>query len=199
MSYQDQMALLQEKRRELRALEAQAERTARSMQPITEKDERELMDWQARSDAAYRAAGRMGSPAPMNFERPAEYQRRLVEGIAAHSSTWARADFSKMPDEAFQIARDQVLAEVAANAKAHGLKSTEIRELPSSSNAGHWVVEFAGGENAWFGNVFRRTPRLAVFQQPEAYAAMSRDGQLARVSEVVRTMRPPMQAPRVGF
>jgi hypothetical protein len=39
MSYQDQMALLQEKRRELRALEAQAERTARSMSPITESDE----------------------------------------------------------------------------------------------------------------------------------------------------------------
>jgi hypothetical protein len=43
VSYADQMALLQEKRRELRALEAQAEITAKAMSPITEADELNLM------------------------------------------------------------------------------------------------------------------------------------------------------------
>jgi len=51
MSYQDQMALLQEKRRELRALEAQAERAAKAMQPITIEDETKMVAAQGRRAA----------------------------------------------------------------------------------------------------------------------------------------------------
>ena len=189
--------LFRSKRRELRALEAQAERTAKSMQPITEQDERQLMASRVKANEAYRAAGRMGAPEAFSYERPEEYERRLVAGISTLSPTWARADFSRMPREAFEIAAAQVLAEVAAT-KAHGLKSTEIRELPSSSNAGHRVTEFAGGENAWFGNVFRRTPRKAVFQQPEEYQRQSQATMMAKVANTYQ-YRPAMAAPRSGF
>jgi hypothetical protein len=199
MSYQDQMALLQEKRRELRALEAQAERTAKAMQPITIEDETKMVAAQARADEAYRAAGRIGAPTAMNFERPEGYERRLIEGIASHSPTWARADFSKMPDNVFQIARDQVLAEVAANAKPYGLGPKEIREKPGQSHAGHRTIDFVGGPEAHFIRAFERPARRAQFQEPEAYTRMMQTSQMARVADVVRTMRPPMQAPRAGF
>jgi hypothetical protein len=154
------------------------------------------MAFRVRSDEAYRAAGRMGAPEAFSYERPEQYERRLIEGIAGHSKTWARADFNKMPSEAFVIARDQVLAEVAAT-KTHGLKSTEIRELPSSSNAGHRVTEFAGGERAWFGNAFRREPRLAVFRPAQEYADMTRTAAMQSIVHAYH--RPTVGVPRAGF
>jgi hypothetical protein len=179
-TYTEQMELLQAKRRELRALEAQAERTARSLQPLTEADEREMMASQVKADAAYVAAGRMGSPSPMSFERPAEYERRLIEGISSHSKTWARADFSKMPDEAFRIARDQVISEVAAM-KPSGLGPHELRKKPAQSQAGHRTIDFIGGDSAWFGRCFERQARRANFLPRERYLQMQHDAQ-AQVS-----------------
>jgi hypothetical protein len=104
-----------------------------------------------------------------------------------------------MPDNVFQIARDQVLAEAAANAKPYGLGPKEIREKPGQSHAGHRTVEFVGGPEAHFVRAFERPARRAQFQEPEAYTRMMQTAAMQRVGEIVRTVRPPMQAPRAGF
>jgi hypothetical protein len=199
MSYQDQMALLQEKRRELRALEAQAERTARSMSPITLDDELRMVEAQTRADALYRGAGRLPAPPAEPHERPSTYERRLVDGLKVYSERWAKANLAAMPDDAFQIARAQIFADAAANAKTHGLQARQLKPIPTRTASGHESVEWVGGPNAWFGRQFERPARRAQFQAPESYAAMSRDSQLSRIQEVVRTVRPPMQAPRASF
>lgn len=197
--YQSQMELLQAKRRELRALEAAAERTARAMQPITEADEAELMNRRVVADEVYRAAGRMGAPEAYSYEKPYAYRLRLAEGLQKHSATWGKANLSNALDAgAFDVAEAQIYADARATGRAAGLKAREIRELPSSSNAGHRVVEFAGGPQAWFGHSFRREPRRAVLKPVEEYSAMMRDSTMRSIASAYQ-YRAPMQAPRSSF
>jgi hypothetical protein len=200
VSYQDQMALLQEKRRELRALEAQAERTARAMSPLTIEDEHRMVAMQARADSLYRGAGRLPAPLAEPHERPGQYERRLVDGLKVYSDRWAKASLERMPDDAFAIARDQIFADAAQNAKTHGLASTEIREVPSVSAAGHRTIEFVGGPDAHFTQQFCRPPRRVLLKSQEEYSQMTRDAQLSRITEMVRYgQRPTVQAPRAAF
>jgi hypothetical protein len=198
MSYQDQMALLQEKRRELRALEAQAEGTARAMQPLTENDERQMYADQATFDQAYMGANRKAPP-PLPYERPDSYKRRLAAGLQSLSPRWSKANFDSMPNDAFAIAEAQVRADAIANGRMAGLKPGEIRERPFTTSAGARVIEF-DGVDAHFTQQFSRVPRRAMLKSQEEYAQMSRDAQLSRITEVVRYgQRPTVQAPRAGF
>jgi hypothetical protein len=196
--YQTQLELLQAKRRELRALEAQAERTARAMQPLSESDEMELMNSRVKADEAYRAAGRMGAPEAYSYERPDSYRLRLAEGLQKHSDTWKNANLSNaLAAGAFNVAEEQIYNDARATGRTHGLKEKEIQEIPGASSAGHRVTEFKGGSQAWFGNTFRREPRRAVFQPVEAYAAMSRDATMRSIAHAYH--RPTVQAPRANF
>jgi hypothetical protein len=200
VSYQDQMALLQEKRRELRALEAQAERTARAMSPLTIEDEHRMVAMQARADSLYRGAGRLPAPLAEPHERPGQYERRLVDGLKIYSQRWAKANVSVMPDDAFAIARDQIYADAAQNAKTHGLKPGEIRELPTVSDGGHRVIEFVGADGTHFTEQFSRPPRRVMLKSQQEYSQMTRDAQLSRITEMVRYgQRPTVQAPRAAF
>jgi hypothetical protein len=199
MSYSDKLAEIQSRRAELRALERLAEVEAKAMTPLSIEDEHRMVAAQSRADALYRGAGRLPAPAPEPHERPAAYERRLADGLRIYSQRWARANVSVMPDDAFAIARDQIYADAAANAKTHGLQARQLKPIPTRTASGHESVEWVGGPEAWFGKQFERPARRAQFQAPEAYAAMSRDSQLSRIQEVVRTHRPPLQAPRAGF
>jgi hypothetical protein len=198
MSYQDQMALLQEKRRELRALEAQAERTARSMPPITLDDELRMVEAQTRADALYRGAGRLPAPPAEPHERPSTYERRLVDGLKVYSERWAKANLAAMPDDAFQIARAQIFADAAANAKTHGLQARQLKPIPTRTASGHESVEWVGGPNAWFGRQFERPARRAILPTPEECTKMMATAAMQRVSEVIRH-RPTPQPLRTGF
>jgi hypothetical protein len=198
MSYQDQMALLQEKRRELRALEAQAERTARSMSPITLDDELRMVEAQTRADALYRGAGRLPAPPPEPHERPSTYERRLVDGLKVYSERWAKANLAAMPDDAFQIARAQIFADAAANAKTHGLQARQLKPIPTRTASGHESVEWVGGDGAWFGRQFERPARRAILPTPEECTKMMATAAMQRVSEVIRH-RPTPQPLRTGF
>ena len=199
MSYGDKLAEIQSRRAELRALERLAEVEAKAMTPLSIEDEHRMVAAQSRADALYRGAGRLPAPAPEPHERPAAYERRLADGLRIYSQRWARANVSVMPDDAFAIARDQIYADAAANAKTHGLQARQLKPIPTRTASGHESVEWVGGPEAWFGKQFERPARRAQFQAPEAYAAMSRDSRLSRIQEVVRTHRPPLQAPRAGF
>jgi hypothetical protein len=198
MSYQDQMALLQEKRRELRALEAQAERAARSMSPITLDDELRMVEAQTRADALYRGAGRLPAPPAEPHERPSTYERRLVDGLKVYSERWAKANLAAMPDDAFQIARAQIFADAAANAKTHGLQARQLKPIPTRTASGHESVEWVGGPNAWFGRQFERPARRAILPTPEECTKMMATAAMQRVSEVIRH-RPTPQPLRTGF
>jgi hypothetical protein len=198
MSYSDKLEEIQRRRAELRALERLAESEARNMSPITEDDERRMYADQAVFDQAYVAAGRRAPP-PHPFERPDSFKRRLAAGLQSLSTRWATADFQKIPSDALEIAAEQVRADALANGRTAGLQATEIREIPSTSASGHRTREFVGGPEASFIKRFTRPARRAQFQAPEDYVRMMQTAAMQRVGEVVRTMRPPMQAPRAGF
>jgi hypothetical protein len=199
MSYAEQLERLQAMRAQTRALEKQLEREARAMQPITEQDERRMYADQVAFDPAYQAANRRAPP-PLPFERPAKYSRRLAAGLQPLSSRWAKADLDGLPDGAFAVAADQIRADAIKAGPTAGLAPGEIREAPSESHGGHKVIEFRGGENSSFIKHFTRPARRAVFADHSAYAAMSRDAQLSRITELARYgQRPIVQAPTPRF
>jgi hypothetical protein len=199
VSYSEKLEELHRLRSEVRRLERQAEAEAKSMSPLTIDDEHRMVAAQSRADALYRGAGRLPAPAPEPHERPAAYERRLADGLRIYSPRWSKANVERMPDDAFAIARDQIYADAAANARTHGLRANELKPIPTRTASGHESVEYVGGPEAWFGKQFSRPARRAVFADQATYSAMTRDANLARVAEVVRTVRPPLQAPRAGF
>jgi hypothetical protein len=201
VTYQDQMAQLQEKRRELRALEAAAERTAKNMRPLTESDERELMNLRARADEVYRAAGRIGAPEPTSFDRPESYRLRLAEGLKKHSATWKDADLvNAYAAGAFGVVEGQIYADARASGRTYGLKPGQIRERPFVTAAGVRIIEFDGGPDSHFTKQFAREPRRVVLKSQEEYSRMQRDAQLSRITELVRYgHRPTVQAPTPRF
>jgi hypothetical protein len=185
-------------REELRQLERQNEQEMSRLQPLTEAQEHQMRDMQARADESYVAAGRR-APEPHAYERPGQYERRLCDGLKVYSERWSKANFTAMNDDAFKVVQAQVLADAAANARTHGLAARQIKPIESRTASGHTEISYVGGPQSWFGLQFARPARRAVFQPAEAYAAMSRDSQLSRIGQIVHTHRPPMQAPRSAF
>jgi hypothetical protein len=198
VSYADKLQELQRLKAEVRRLERQAETEAKRMQPLTEHDERQMYADQATFDEAYMGANRKAPP-PLPYERPDQYKRRLTDGLKAYSNRWAKADFDSMPNDAFAIVEAQVRADAIANGRAHDLKGREIRERVRTDHCGHRVVAFDGGPEAHFVRAFGRPARRAILPTPEECTKMMQTSQMARVTEVARTMRPPMQAPRAAF
>jgi hypothetical protein len=197
MSYQDQMALLQEKRRELRALEAQAERTAKNMRPLTEQDERELMELRARADETYRAAGRIGAPEPMSSDRPDTYRLRLAEGLKKHSATWKNADLvNAYAAGALDVAETQIYAEARAAGPTAGLAPGQMKPVDRSDGL-HKVIEWVGN-GAHFTDHFRRPAPRVVLKTREQCEDMVRTNAMQRVTEIVHR-RPVPQPMRTGF
>lgn len=198
MSYAEKLARLQEMRQELRALERDAEREAQRMQPITEADERAMLGMQARADASYTAAGRRAD-APRPMEKPADYRRRLVAGLQKLSPRWrAGGDIQRMPDDVLEIVESHVYADALKFGPTADLRPGQIKEVKDKSGGGHTVIEFRGND-AHFTQQFSREPRVGIFKSQAEYLAMSQAAQLSRVGEIVRTMRPPLSAPRAAF
>ena len=184
-------------RNELRKLEAQSAAEMALIQPLTEADERRMTDMQARADSAYIAANRRAPP-PHAYERPDEYRRRLVDNLKIYSQKWAAADFISMDASVLPIVEKQVFADAVANGRTHGLKPYEIRQRVREDASGHRVVEYDGGPGAHYTRQFTRAPQLATFKSDAEYRAMSRDANMARISEIIR-QRPVPQPMRTGF
>jgi hypothetical protein len=197
-TYAEKLEELQRLKAEVRRLERLAETEAKSMRPLTEADEHQMRADQVEYDPAYQAANRRAPPA-MPFERPGEYRRRLAVGIQTLSTRWAKADLNAQDDKVFEITSQQIRADAIANGRTHGLQPLEIRRRVREDASGHRVVEYDGGPRASYIRQFTRPPQLAIFKSEEEYRAMSRDANLSRINEIVRTLRPPLQAPRAAF
>jgi hypothetical protein len=192
-------ARIRDLREELRRLERQNEQEMARIQPLSLNEEHEMRAMQARVDELFRGAGRLPAPEPHAHERPSTYERRLADALKVYSKQWAKADVFGMPADAFKVVRPQIYADAAQNARTHGLQERQLKPIPTRTASGHEAVEYVGGDGAWFGQAFERPARRAQFHAPEDYARMMQTAAMQRVGEVVRTMRPPMQAPRAGF
>ena len=166
--------------------------------PLTADDERQMVELQSRADETYRAIGRFAA-APLPMERPGEYRRRLAAGLQEYSPRLAKTDIARMDERALAAIEPMIYADAVANFQSLGLRADEIKPIPIREN-GHDVVVFIGGKNAHFIKTFSRDVRRAQMKSPDAYNAMSRDANLSRIEEVVRSAhRPIVQAPRASF
>ena len=192
------MMELQELRRRLRAMESDVQRRADAAQPLQPDDERKLIELQSRADSVYREGGRL-APSPQPLEHPREYRVRLAEGLKEFSPDLQGCQLARMDDASFAQFEGMLYEGARKNGKSHGLRSDEIRPVPIREN-GHDMVVFIGGKNAHFIKTFSRDVRRAQMKSPDAYNAMSRDANLSRIEEVVRSAhRPIVQAPRASF
>jgi hypothetical protein len=202
MSYQEQYERLQALRAQTRALEKQVERQARSMQPLTLDDERQMQSMQAKADEAYQTARRRAPP-PLGHERPDEYRLRLVEGVKRYSPRWKSVDLSRTGAVAgaLDIAETQIFDDARKYGRTADLKPGEIRERPITTPAGTRVIEFDGGEGAHFTQQFA-SPVWKVKRMPsvEECHAMTRNNLLSRLTELVPSWaRTLVGAPRSAF
>ena len=163
-------------RQELRRLEESIARRAERA-PITEEDERE---WEKCRRGPMRPTGRRSTrSAPLPLERPAEYHRRLLDGVKGYSPRWKSADLNVVTDEtALSVIEQQIYADAATHGRTQGLRAREIKQFETRTPAGHVAYEFVGGEEAHFTQQFSREPRLGIFRTQAEYAAMSRDAQI---------------------
>jgi hypothetical protein len=182
-------------RNQLRRLEESIARRA-ERSPITEDDEHRMTEMQSRADEAYAAASRRAPP-PLPLERPAEYRRRLADGVKAYSPRFREVDLSGVVDAGLAVIEGQIYSDAVTHGRTHGLQSRQLRPIETRTAAGHSAIEWAGGPEASFVRQFERPARRAVFQQPEQYAAMSRDVQVAQIAHAFH--RPTVQAPRAAF
>ena len=104
-----------------------------------------------------------------------------------------------MDERALAAIEPMIYADAVANFQSLGLRADEIKPIAKREN-GHDTVTFIGGKNAHFIKTFSRDVRRAQMKSPDAYNAMSRDANLSRIEEVVRSAhRPIVQAPRASF
>jgi hypothetical protein len=197
MSYADKLEELQRLRAEVRRLERQAETEAKRMSPITEADERTMLSMQSRADEAYTAAGRRAPP-PLGHERPDEYRRRLADGVKSYSDRWREANLNVVTDDtALSVIEEQIYADAASHGRTAGLRAREIKPIQSRTAAGHTTIEFVGGPESSFVRAFERPVRRVLFRKPEEYTAMTRDVQMAAITNAYH--RPTVQNPRASF
>jgi hypothetical protein len=183
MSYQEQYERLQALRAQTRALEQQVDLQARSMQPLTLDDEREMSNIQSRLDQAYQAASRRAPP-PLPYERPASFHKRLLDGLKVYSDDWRSKDLSQVNNPAALNVIETQLAEAARrNGPTWGMRDGEIKAVETSSSGGHKIINFVGNENTHFSQHFKRPAPRAILKTQDEYNRIHTNNLLAKVTQ----------------
>lgn len=194
MSIYEDMQRAQALRAELRALEQKVERAA-TKAPITVEDELEMNATQARMDTAYQAVDRR-CPPPLPYEGKGEYRRRIIDGLKIYCDQWRAADTFAISDAAVPIMEKMVSDAARAAGPTFALRDGQIKARQVEGPNGHKTIEWVG-KDAHFTEQFKAPVFRGLMKSRDEYAAMSRDAQLARITEVVRHR--PVPQPRAGF
>jgi hypothetical protein len=185
MTYSEKLAEIQRRRQELFALEQSANREAKSMQPLTEDQAREMQVTQARFDEAYTKAGRRAEP-PHAYERPDTYRQRMIAGLQKYSPKYQGKNLTGITHEAALSGIEREICDDAARfGPTYGLRPTEIKQVEKQSGGGHRIFEFVGGPDAHFTQQFRFPAFRAQFHSPEAYHTMTKNNLLSKITEHV--------------
>jgi hypothetical protein len=183
MTYSEKLSQIQRMRQELFALEQSANREAKSMQPLTEDQAREMQVTQARFDEAYTKAGRICEP-PHAYERPETYRQRLVAGLQKYSPKWQGKDLTGIHHEpALAGIEKEIFDDAARFGPVWGLRDGEIKAVETSSSGGHKIINFVGNENTHFSEQFKRPAPRAILKTQDEYNRIHTNNLLARVTQ----------------
>ncbi len=122
---------------------------------LTDDDYAAMADAQSRADAVSRAYGET-TPRPMQGESVLGYRRRLVGRFQSKSAKWGKVNLRTVTDPSlFGLIESEVMADALTAARtASDLPPTQLREIKTTSAAGHQQIEFVGRTSAWM----RRSP-----------------------------------------
>jgi hypothetical protein len=201
MTYSEKLAEIQRRRQELFALEQSANREAKSMQPLTEDQAREMQVTQARFDEAYTKAGRICEP-PHAYERPDTYRHRLIAGLQKYSPKYQGKNLTGLSHEpALASIEKEIFDDAAKFGPVYGMKVGEIKAVETSSGGGHKVINFIGAEGTHFSQQFpNNAKKVTSMPSWDQAQQMTRDNLLSRLTERIpgwaRTL---VSAPRATF
>jgi hypothetical protein len=200
MTYSEKLAEIQRRRQELFALEQSANREAKSMQPLTADQEREMHVTQARFDEAYTKAGRRAEP-PHAYERPDSYRQRLIAGLQKYSPKYQGKDLTGIAYEpALASIEKEICDDAARFGPIYGMKDGEIKAVETSSGGGHKVINFIGTEGTHFTQQFSRPVGKAILPTFEEANRMLTNNLLAKVTQrVPGYLRELVTSPKPNF
>jgi hypothetical protein len=182
MTYSEKLAEIQRRRQELFALEQSANREAKSIQPLTEDQAREMQVTQARFDEAYTKAGRQCEP-PHAYERPDTYRQRLIAGLQKYSPKYQGKNLTGIThEEALSGIEREICDDAARFGPSYGLAPTQIKQITKSSSGGHVIHEFVGGPEAHFTRQFPSNVMRATLPTREQAVQMTIANQIARMA-----------------
>ena len=170
-------------RNRLRIIERDLQRNQNMSDP-TPEEQRQMVKMQGSADPAYQVQG-LRAPQALPSELPDEYRRRLADGLKSCHPQWNAINLDDLEDAAFDIAERQIYAAALASGP-QDLQDGEMREVMKMDNSGHRRTEFFGKPGVSFVKQFTRPARRAKLKSWAAYQNMTRDAQLARLSERVR-------------
>jgi len=152
-----------------RARRAQSEIEARRHDLIRPSpDPSDLGDLHARYDQAYASVGAPGAPAPLPGESRFSYRRRLAGGLQHLSPEWRGADLYRLGRDVLDAAEPAILTAVVAAVadRTRGDHRGGLREIQSTTAAGHRITEFAGNPLDWMRTFMSPAQTVRRFKNP---------------------------------
>jgi hypothetical protein len=147
---------MEEQRREIARLSSM-------MKPRSDEEHAAFADAQARADEVFAGFGGR-APRPLEGESLLSYRKRLATHLKKHSEHWKGVKFSKLPEEAFNIAERQVYADaITAAASPTDLGEGELRAVRKHNPDTNQNITVFYGKDSFVKGFGRPARRVAVF------------------------------------
>jgi hypothetical protein len=118
------------------------------LKPRSDDEHAAFADAQAKADSVFTGFGQR-APRPLEGEDLGDYRRRLASKLKSYSTAWKSVKLTGLPDEAFNIAENQIYSDAAsAAANPTDLAAGEMREVQKVDPAtGLRTIVFYGTES----------------------------------------------------
>ncbi len=126
-----------------------ADDDAKAKADAEEKERPKFADCQARADSVFSALGER-APANMQGESLTAYRQRLASRLKAHSSAFKDVDINSITDAAtLSVLEERIYTDAMSAARNPVVAGGQLREVESTTKAGHRVTKFFGDSGVW--------------------------------------------------
>ena len=122
---------------------------SRTAGPATGAGVAAIDDLRSRADSVLGLWGET-APAPLGFEREADYRRRVLAHVQKHAPAWRGKDFSRTHGDALDFAEETVYADAARAAYDPAtVPAGQLRAVRERDEVGRLVTRWIGREPIW--------------------------------------------------